>query len=171
MGQSIRNFADEHDKPVMIAEATPRRLITTGAPEGHWNSWFQPLFNTIYGNDRIKALAYINANWNAQNMWTGQGWGDSRVQEVPYIKNLWLGEIGKPAWLTASNSLFDSLNYQMWIDSIAVASIAEPIPTDQIAIQKDTQTISISSLDHKPLEKVLILDIQGQGYFSTGKES
>ena len=171
MGQSIIDFADEHDKPIMIAEATPRRQLKTGSAEGHWLSWYLPLFTRIYENDRIKALAYINADWEAQSMWNGQGWGDSRVQVVEYIKNAWISEIVKTPWLTASDSLFDTLQYQTWIDSVATAGFADIIPTNEIEIIKDTHTIYINSLDNQPIPKVQILDLQGRLIYQKNQEA
>lgn len=166
MGQSIRDFADAHDKPIMIAEATPRRLINIGAPEGHWTSWFAPLFERIYENDRIKALAYINADWESQSMWRGQGWGDSRVQVTDYIKDAWSTEIAKEPWLTASDSLFEILQYQTWLDSVITNTI-EIIPKKEIEIRKDWTTIYINSLDHKPIEQIQIWDFSGRLVFQS----
>ncbi len=161
MGQSIRDFAEEHDKPIMIAEATPRRQLKTGSPETHWRSWFLPLFEGIYANNRIKALAYINADWESQSMWQGQGWGDSRVQVVAYIKNAWLNEIAKDPWITASDSLFDILQYQTWLDSIATNTV-EALPSGEIDIRKDIATIYITALDNQPIETVRVWDFSGR---------
>lgn len=166
MGQSIRDFAAVHSKPIMIAEATPRRQIKTGSAEGHWRSWYIPFFESIYENDGIKAIAYINADWEAQNMWRGQGWGDSRVQAVDFIKDAWLNELAKDPWLTATDSLFEILQYSTWIDSIATSTV-EIIPKDQIGIRKDQTTFYINSLDTSPIEKIFIWNFSGQLLYNT----
>ena len=93
-------------KPVMIAEASPqgfdlakstRRELTPvwdgragNAPEAVtaeeiWEAWYAPLFALMDDNrDVVRALAYINCNWDAQAMWgppyPSGYWGDSRLQ-------------------------------------------------------------------------------------------
>ncbi len=116
-GQSMRNFAIQVDKPIMIAEATPRVDLGDGNGQTHWNNWFQPLFNGIYNNNRIKALAYINADWDSQSMWTGQGWGDSRVQANAIVKTHWEEEIKTNPWLTDNANFFEDINYHGWINT------------------------------------------------------
>lgn len=125
LADEVLAFARQERKPVMIAEAAPqgydvgglaradRSPIWDGAagrgrvaktPDQIWNEWFQPLFGYIDANrDSIRALAYINALWDAQPMWGppyAHGyWGDSRVQANDLIQRRWLTEIGKPAWM------------------------------------------------------------------------
>ena len=36
------------------------------------------------GTDVVKAISYINANWDAQEMW--DSWGDTRIQVDDFIK-------------------------------------------------------------------------------------
>ena len=91
-------FAREHSKPVMIAEATPQRyktgemnfsiggsIFTPKTADEIWDEWYVPLFKYIQQNsDVIRALAYINADWDHQPMWSKSYrsgyWGDRRVQ-------------------------------------------------------------------------------------------
>jgi hypothetical protein len=105
------DFAREKGKPVMIAEASPQgydlakntnRNITpildgpSGEgrvelePEEIWNAWFGPVFEFMEEHrDVIRALAYINANWDAQAMWgppyNSGYWGDTRLEANPYV--------------------------------------------------------------------------------------
>jgi beta-mannanase len=107
-------LAREHGKPVMIAESTPRgaNLANVTRPQLMWDTWFQPYFDFIYANqDVIRAVAYINVNWNAQPMWTNDNWGDSRVQVNADIMRWWLDELNKDMWLRASPDLFALLSY------------------------------------------------------------
>jgi len=109
------DFARQHSKPVMIAEAAPQsydidtltRANTTplwdGPPaqnveqlnaETVWNDWYAPLFEYMDENsDAIRALAYINADWDNQPMWgpphDGGYWGDTRVTVNPDIARRW----------------------------------------------------------------------------------
>ncbi len=50
-----------------------------------WNEWYAPFFQYIHDNsDVIRALAYINANWDSQPMWSkpyrSGYWSDSPVE-------------------------------------------------------------------------------------------
>jgi len=106
MSNEILEYARERGKPVMIAEASPQAMdlknrfiadhagIWDGAPAGNrinmtdeeiWDHWFGPLFQLMNDNDDvIRALAYINVNWDAQAMWgppyESGFWGDTRLE-------------------------------------------------------------------------------------------
>ncbi len=102
-------IARAHHKPLMIAESTPQGDIINS--NYSWNKWFGPLFQHIQTNkDVIKALAYINANWDGQSMWAGKGWGDTRIENSSTIKTKWLAEINTSFWLKASPTLFQTLD-------------------------------------------------------------
>ncbi|MDP8266620.1 MAG: glycosyl hydrolase [Candidatus Aceula meridiana] len=87
----IAEIAKKHDKPFMIAEATPRGLdIHQG--EKTWKMWYQKLFSFIDEYD-VKALCYINCDWEKIPMFKGQGWENARVQDNAFIKENWLKKI------------------------------------------------------------------------------
>ena len=127
---NVLTFARQHNKPVMIAEASPQRYATgnltystTGysfiarSAEAIWQEWYAPFFAFIYENDDvIRAVAYINTNWDSQPMWAAPYsngyWGDSRVQANDFILDQWLHEVNKPTWLMASPDLYTRLGYQ-----------------------------------------------------------
>ena len=127
---NVLTFARHHNKPVMIAEATPQFYATgrltysttgqtfvTRSAETIWQEWYAPFFAFIYENkDVIRAVAYINTNWDSQPMWgppyQDGYWGDSRVQANDYILDQWLTELNKPTWLLASQDLYTRLGYQ-----------------------------------------------------------
>lgn len=111
-GSTMIAIARSKGKPVMIAEATPInwRLHEVDGNFA-WNSWFQPMFDYIEANkDVIKALAYINQNWDIQPLWQGQNWGNTRVQDNPIVLEKWINEMNKPFWVKASPTLFDALD-------------------------------------------------------------
>lgn len=112
-GQGIIDIAREKNKPVLIAEATPRGYdIADDDPTTVWNNWFAPFFQHINDNiDVIKAVAYINQNWDAQRMWSGQGWGDSRVQANETIKQNWINEITSEKWINSSDEVYQQINF------------------------------------------------------------
>jgi hypothetical protein len=86
----ILNRAREHNKPLMIAEATPSGVGVEG--EKSWNLWFKPFFAFIHDN-QIPVVCYINADWEEQPMFKGQGWGDARVQINEVVLDRWLKEM------------------------------------------------------------------------------
>ena len=126
----LLTFARHHNKPVMIAEAAPQHIATgnltystTGqtyvarSADAIWQEWYAPFFAFIYENkDVIRAVAYINTNWDSQPMWGPpykEGyWGDSRVQANDFILDHWLAELNKPTWLLASPELYSLLGFQ-----------------------------------------------------------
>jgi hypothetical protein len=107
----LLDFARERGKPVMIAEAAPQGYdlargfnanLTAAwdgpASEGHravtaeqvWDEWYAPLFDYMNRNsDVIRALAYINCDWDSQGMWGAPYesgfWGDTRLQASPEL--------------------------------------------------------------------------------------
>jgi len=126
----ILAFAREHQKPLMLAESTPQRYslsdlnfslagasFTPKTADEVWNEWYRPFFDFIHKQaDIICAVAYINANWDSQPMWSkpyrNAYWGDSRVQANEVIQERWLAEVNQPFWLNASPDLFEILGYQ-----------------------------------------------------------
>jgi hypothetical protein len=93
----------------------PRPGVRVHAQRMDWGSaWDEPFFGFIHANaDVVRAVAYINADWNVQPMWDPSNsdlyWGDSRVQANPIIKERWLNEISNPFWLHGSEQLFTIL--------------------------------------------------------------
>lgn len=126
------DFARAHNKPVLVAEATPQgydldelsfsdpgdgQQFTSKTPEQIWDEWFKPFFSYIHQNaDVIRGVAYINADWHSQAMWGPSGgsgyWGDSRVQVNPVIRERWLNEVNTSFWLHGSPDLFEQLGYR-----------------------------------------------------------
>jgi hypothetical protein len=128
------NFARSHGKPIMIAESTPQGYqldvntncnisngwdgnpsqgCVTKTPAQIWNEWYVPFFNFIYANADVRAVAYINANWDSQPQWGppyGSGyWGDTRMETNTTIRTNWRTEMNKATWLHGSNTLFNTL--------------------------------------------------------------
>lgn len=101
VGEGILSIAREKEKPVMIAEATPRGydlLLVDG--QDAWESWYEPFFSHVRQNkDVVKAIAYINVRWQDQPMWRNQGWGDSRVQADNYVREQWALEMENDMWV------------------------------------------------------------------------
>ena len=106
LSEEVIEFARKKNKPVMIAEASPQgfdlsekfRANITPLLEGPsaqdridlsseqiWDEWYAPFFGFLETHsDVIKAIAYINADWDSQAMWgppyDSGFWGDSRLE-------------------------------------------------------------------------------------------
>lgn len=90
IGRGILQLAREHERPVFIAEATPRRNVALEDTDLLWTAWYAPLLAHIEKNaDVIGAVSYINCDWESQLMWRGQGWGDSRLQANDALAERW----------------------------------------------------------------------------------
>ncbi|MBF0531691.1 MAG: hypothetical protein HQL23_01175 [Candidatus Omnitrophica bacterium] len=100
-------LAREHRKPFMICESTPQGLYTVRGKK----DFLEHIFRFIR-DQNIEAFCYINSNWDIKPMWQGQHWGDSRIEQYPEIKDLWLKEITQGRYLKASPDLFRSLGWQ-----------------------------------------------------------
>lgn len=136
LAAEVLALARQEHKPVMIAEAAPqgydighltssnRSPIWDGASgrgrvgksaDEIWREWYQPLFAYVAANsDTIRAVAYINALWDAQPMWAAPYahgyWGDTRIQANDSIRQRWLAEIGRPVWLHGAAKLTTQLS-------------------------------------------------------------
>ena len=162
IGTSIKDFAKEHSKPIMIAEATPRRDLKVGSGQGHWDQWFAPLFSSIYANDNIKMLAYISADWDNQPMWKDQGWGDSRIQVNQVVEDLWLGEINKDTWITGYDGLFDELKLQSWLGNNSTSVIDENNQKSNYTIYENESSVMFQNQKSEKIQVVKVFDLQGR---------
>jgi hypothetical protein len=105
--RQLAEFARNHGKPLMIAEASPRARFAPAQGQLAWEGWFSGVFEYVEEN-QVKALSYINMNWEALGMWTGRGWGDSRVQGSP-IAEQWKSATSAARFLKSSDSLYREL--------------------------------------------------------------
>jgi hypothetical protein len=114
---AVVGFAQAHSKPLFIAESTPQGYDLSAlnfSSNGNqfqgvsandiWSRWFQPYFAFIHANQNvIRAVAYIDADWNAQPVWQVRSnngyWGDSRVQQNAQIKQMWTSELQGASWV------------------------------------------------------------------------
>jgi len=106
--QPALDFAKQHGKPVMIAESSP--LFVQAKFSNSWNLWFSPLFKFISANS-IKALCYINSDWDATDMFRNEKWGDARVQSGRETLARWIQETSKDRYLKSSPELFSVLGW------------------------------------------------------------
>lgn len=102
-------YAKQKEKPLMLCEVTP---YGTGVLEGEksWNAWFAPLFKFIRSNN-VKALSYINCDWDKVPQFRGQGWGNSRVQDNAFVFEQWMKEMTNGMFIHSSPELYEVLGY------------------------------------------------------------
>lgn len=105
----IAAIAVEHNKPLMIAEATPYGIGTLSG-QTSWDSWFQPFFDFITAKN-VKAVSYINWDWETIPQFQGQGWGNCRIQNNVTVKGNWIIETSQTKYLNSSSTLYDELGY------------------------------------------------------------
>ena len=110
-GEAALEFARRLQKPVFIAEATPRGLFfDKDEPEEVWDTWFTKFFQHIDDNlDVVRAASYINADWDSQEMW--DGWGQSRLETAPLLRKRWLAKMAEDQFLNASDKPFELINF------------------------------------------------------------
>ena len=106
---TVLEFARQHKKPVMIAESSPIEGIHATDLDA-WNTWFVNLFSLVHEKN-IKALSFINANWQAYPGFMELAWKDARLQNNPAIAAAWLEHISRPRYLKQSDNLYESLGY------------------------------------------------------------
>lgn len=97
-------WADQHRKPVMIGEATPRYV---GAFKNwqSWRRWYQPFFAMVREYPQIKAISYINwdwAHWSKTLGFEWYDWEDARIQKDELLTELYRTEMKNPIWIHAN---------------------------------------------------------------------
>jgi hypothetical protein len=104
-------MAARHEKPFMIAEATPFG-IGTRQGERSWDTWFRHFFDFVHSKN-TKAICYIDCDWETLPMFHGQGWGDARIEEDPEVMARWLAEIKKTIYIHSGPDLYRNIQYSM----------------------------------------------------------
>lgn len=80
-------FANKHSKPLMIAECAP--LSDNEILKGYDKErWYEKMFRFIELHN-IKALCYINADWDKLPMFASYSWGNTRIDASKKIESLW----------------------------------------------------------------------------------
>ena len=112
-GQAALDFARKVGKPIFIAEATPRgHFFDREDPQQVWDTWFQQFFTHIEENkDAVRAVSYINANWEGQDMWKGEKWGQTRLETAPLLKSKWLEKMAEAQFVNAVDKPFDLIGF------------------------------------------------------------
>jgi beta-mannanase len=105
VGAEIFRFADEKGKPKMICEASSWNTGTLASRQ----SWFINFFKFAH-QEHVKAIGYIDSNWDVLPMFQKYKYGDDRIEQNPDILKLWNNEI-RHGYLNSSKELFKEINY------------------------------------------------------------
>ena len=93
----------------MIAESNPIFGITEHSTEV-WDNWFVNYFSLAY-NKNIKAICFINEDWNRLKIEGLSDWKDARIYNNEEISKAWFMETNKDKYLKQSDELFEQLGY------------------------------------------------------------
>jgi hypothetical protein len=107
---TVLTYAKAHQKPVMLAECNPIKGIATDSSEV-WNDWFVNFFSFMYQKN-IKAIAFINEDWQSLLISGTSEWKDGRLLNNPQVAEAWFEETQKSRYLKQSPELFEQLGYQ-----------------------------------------------------------
>lgn len=107
--QWLLNFAEEHTKPVMLAESAA--IKTSNSRDGNWvipnTKWFENVF-ALCSRNVVKAFTYINVDWEERN--SSSTWGDTQIQHAPpSVMVYWLDHIAP--FLHADAALYSKIGY------------------------------------------------------------
>ena len=106
------DFARRTGKPIFMAESTPRGLFLDQESGELWDAWFADYFKHIEDNaDVIKAISYINANWDAQAMWQGRDWGNSRLQDNEVLATKWRETMSQPPYVHTVDGTYELIRF------------------------------------------------------------
>ncbi|WP_044204735.1 fibronectin type III domain-containing protein [Flammeovirga sp. OC4] len=171
--QFLLDMARNKQKPIMMAEVSAQYydfdentfttydnpgLKTPMTGEAMWQQYFEDQLKPfIEGNeDVIRAISYINADWQSQEQWmwpdAGNGyWGDTRVQQNPYIAQQW------NTWITSGQFQNGDPNlYQILTtggcgddtppddDNPPVEGVLPGVPSNIAATSNSSSSISVS---------------------------
>ena len=109
--QWLIDFAENHNKPVMLAETAA--IKTSGQSNPDWvitdSNWFVHVFDLCANNNAVKAFTYINVDWEEDN--PASTWGDTRIQDAASgVGKYWLQNIS--SFQHGDSTLFEAIGYK-----------------------------------------------------------
>ena len=110
--ENALNFARSKGKPIFIAESTPRGFDLENSRDFVWRDWFRFYFDHIEENrDVIKAISYINSDWDAVRMWHGGGWGDTRIEVNEAVSGMWREKMDDDLYVHSVEGVYEMINF------------------------------------------------------------
>ena len=99
-------FAQKHTKPLMVAESAPMLGETSDQSRLKWYSGFFRFVEMC----NVKAIGYINVDWDSLPMFESNKWGSSVLGKSGKIKKLWKQNISGAKYI-GYEELYDSVNF------------------------------------------------------------
>ncbi|MGD0046071.1 MAG: family 16 glycosylhydrolase [Bryobacteraceae bacterium] len=95
-------LAIAHQKPIMLAEQSPRYVGAQGGATS-WNGWFEQFFNFMQTTPVVKQFDYIDWDWSNYPDWAN--WGDARLEtaDAAYVRNQYVAQLAGPVMLNAGS--------------------------------------------------------------------
>ncbi len=108
--QGYDNSRLENSNISEVWDGTSAKGTLSKTADQIWNEWYAPYFDYIESNaDVIKAISYINADWDSQGLWDNPYengyWGDSRIQVNETLESKWLEKVTATGWISGSEEL------------------------------------------------------------------
>ena len=89
---AFADFCDARGLPLMIAESAPFGAGVAEPRDTLWRRWFAPTLAFARTRD-VKMWSYIDSDWDAQPMWRGEGWGDTRLETDDALAERWRADV------------------------------------------------------------------------------
>lgn len=105
----VMEVARDYKKPVMIAECNPVFGIEK-EDSSVWEDWFVNFFSFVH-NKNIKAISFINEDWQRLTIDEITDWKDARLYNNMKVAEKWFEEVNQSKYLKQSDLLFQSLGY------------------------------------------------------------
>ena len=98
---AMLELANSWRKPVILSEVSavfPGGISdpSPAAADAYWDLWFEPFFQLIRDNPRIKAFCYIDWDWPAEGL---PLWADARLENNPHLAARYAQEMADPRYL------------------------------------------------------------------------
>ena len=110
----VLTFARKKNLPVFVAEITPRGFNFAAKGSEHiWYDWFEHFFKHIEQNkDVIKAISYINADWDSQTMWENSNWGNTKIQANSKIRAKWRQKMSEKTYVHTTKGTYKLIDFE-----------------------------------------------------------
>jgi hypothetical protein len=106
---AMMKFAQARSKPVMIAECAP--MLGHDLKEENKEAWYNKLFRFVEIQKNVKALCYINCNWDEQPQFRHRNWGNGKINASAEIEKLFKEKISDERFVYL-NKLYESVREQ-----------------------------------------------------------
>lgn len=101
-------FAQRHSKPLMIAESAP--MLGHDLKEENKTKWYNKLFR-FAEIQNIKALCYINCNWDIHPQFQHWNWGNSKINASSEIEKIFKNGVSDKRFIWLKD-MYSAIHFQ-----------------------------------------------------------